>query len=151
MTQEEKQLLLKDLCARLPYGLCIRVDDAEEYDLMESVTHRCISVYNGERKYTDKISTYNLDYHIVKPYLRPMSSMTEEEKEELKELIDSEEVDEKGVYFLEGGTLEDYLSEFSYKLCNIINDWLNAHHFDYRGLIEKGLALPAPEKMYKFD
>ena len=65
----------------------------------------------------------------IMPYLRPMSNMTEEEKKVYKEI--------------------------SVCLCGEIVaktmiDWLNEHHFDYRGLIEKGLALEAPEGMYKF-
>ena len=66
----------------------------------------------------------------VKPYLRPMSSMTEEEKAEYHSLCDSY----YGIYF---DTVDSI-------------DWLNAHHFDYRGLIEKGLAIEAPEGMYKY-
>lgn len=69
----------------------------------------------------------------VKPYLRPMSSMTEEEKEELRD---------KNILIAvsTSGTVETTIGGF---------DWLNAHHFDYRGLIPMGLALPAPEGMYQ--
>ena len=62
----------------------------------------------------------------IKPYLRPMSSMTEEEKGEYYNSYDWE-------YFEEGTSF----------------DWLNENHFDYRGLIKKGLALEAPDNMYK--
>ena len=61
------------------------------------------------------------------PYLRPMSSMTEEERKEYQAFFNYDGVEYP----------EEYI------------DWLNAHHFDYRGLIEKGLALEAPEGMYK--
>ena len=74
--------------------------------------------------------------------------MTEEEKEELKTLFDAEEVTSDSICYLEGGTLVEYLSRISYSFCSEIIDWLNAHRFDYRGLIEKGLALEAPEGMY---
>ena len=67
-----------------------------------------------------------------KPYLRPMSSMTEEEKKELNNVLEFQ-----------------YYSDDSC-MCES-TDWLNAHHFDYRGLIERGLALEAPEGMYKTE
>ena len=66
----------------------------------------------------------------IKPYLRPMSSMTDDEKKEYVNFF--EDID--GYVYSIDATIEI--------------DWLNAHHFDYRGLIEKGLALPAPEGMY---
>ena len=74
----------------------------------------------------------------VKPYLRSLSKMTKEEKEELKILVDAEEVTTDFFGFLEGGTLEEYVSRVSYSLCCLILDWLLLHHFDVRGLIPKG-------------
>ena len=120
MTQEEKQLLFKDLCARLPYGV---------------IVHRY-----SDNCYSDKcdISIDNVDDFVYfleysegeefKPYLRPMSSMTEEERIKYESLYDC--IDE--------GLIKVF-------------DWLNAHHFDYRSLIEKGLALEAPDGMYKIN
>lgn len=75
--------------------------------------------------------------------------MTEEEKSELKEYLGAEEVDCNGVGYIEGGTLEDYFSTIPYSLCSYVIDWLNKKCFDYRGLIPIGLALEAPEDMYK--
>jgi len=75
--------------------------------------------------------------YIIKPYLRPMSSMTEEEKKEYNSVVFKHEFyngDEENILYYE---------DFDYLM-----DWLNAHHFDYRGLIEKGLAIEAPEGMY---
>ena len=89
----------------------------------------------------------------IKPYLRPMSSMTEEELRELNDKYGSIAyffIQEPPYYHglqaqhSDIGSIE--ISEFSK-----IYDWLNAHHFDYCGLIEKGLALEAPEEMYKID
>jgi hypothetical protein len=76
----------------------------------------------------------------ARPYLRPMSSMTEEEKEELRQQF---------CYEWEENITElmDYSIEIGDADCFI--DWLLEHHFDYRGLIEKGLALEAPKDMYK--
>ena len=103
MTQEEKDLLLKDLCARLPYG--VKVTNGIHTITLTPCSDTSIIIKNE---------------HIL-PYLRPMSSMSEEERRYLQKL------------------------PFPYDFV----DWLNAHHFDYRGLIPKGLALEAPEGMYK--
>lgn len=142
MTQEEslKQLLLKDLCARVPYVTFVYVEwhETEELEICEGCEdeeeepniHTLISCdYYGECSLDDNL--YKTIYDI-KPYLRPLSSMTAEEKEDF------------GVPFTSEGlvTLADTVECI---------DWLNAHHFDYRGLIEKGLAIEAPEGMYKTE
>lgn len=120
MTQEEKQLLLIDLCARLPYGLiCKELGQAKKLLSVSPSKAYGITLDNGE--YTRG----NYKIGDIKPYLRPMSSITEEEEKEFEETLQYTQY-----------TLESY-------------DWLNAHHFDYRGLIKKGLALEAPENMYK--
>jgi hypothetical protein len=134
MTQEEKDLLIKDLCARLPYGvLC---------DFVYNIGHpqKLLSISPGE-KYQIHLDSdeyvfgsgksYGPSETIVdniKPYLRPMSSMTDEEKEyviHLAELPCAAQICEKKV------------------------DFFNSHHVDWRNLISKGLALEAPEDMYK--
>ena len=123
MTQEEKQLLLKDLCARLPYG---------------------VKVKSSRRQMIVTLSLDIMtDFHLgctVKPYLRPMSSMTEEEKEEIRQQF---------CYEWEESVIE--LMYYSIKIedTDCFIDWLLKHHFDFRGLIEKGLALEATEEMYK--
>lgn len=121
MTREEKDLLIKDLCARLPYGVRARFCDGVKEEIDDVWD---IDMFSG---------AINADYIIddVKPYLRPMSSMTDEETEEYKQFLED----------IEG---------YAYSIdCVPQIDWLNSHHFDYRGLIEKGLALEAPEGMYK--
>ena len=106
MTQEEKQLLLVDLCARLPYEVKIQVNEWTSLDTVLKVGH-VARLINGDIE--------------LKPYLRPMNSMTEEE-----------EIYYNTVYT----TLKFYEKE----------DWLNAHYFDYRGLIERGLAIPVTKE-----
>ncbi len=113
MTQEDKELLLKDLSARLPYGVMLRIAG---HDV--NLTTYNTWIYFGT---TDEAREY------IKPYLRPMSSMTKEEWAEYDSL--SEACKESGYY-------------------DVIVDWLNSHHLDYRHLIEKGLALEAPKDMY---
>ena len=112
MTQEEKQLLIKDLCARLPYRVRARFCDGVKEEIDDVWD---IDMFSG---------AINADYIIddVKPYLRPMSSMTEEEEA-----------------FVYNGHIEFWIRE----------DYCNEHHLDFRGLIPMGLALEAPEGMYK--
>jgi hypothetical protein len=113
MTQEEKSLLLKDLCARLPYGVKVTWDGKHPLTVTPHI-------------YCAILSEDNIN-NLPKLLLRPISSMTEEEKNE---------------HF--GRTMTIDIVQTSKEVI----DWLNAHHFDYNGLIEKGLALEAPEGMY---
>lgn len=123
MEENLKQLLLKDLCARSLYGLICsiyRIDDCNVGWRDEKLTGYFMigteyEFYFGE----SPISIDNI--FKIKPYLRPLSSMTEEERKYFRKLA------------------------FPYDFV----DTLNKHHFDYRNLIEKGLALEAPEDMYK--
>ena len=135
MTQEEKQLLLRDLCARLPYGLQIHITSDECDDGFQS------GEFDNTLRY-HHLEAFVCDRIEIKPYLRPMSSMTEEERRYLLEEFGFDED-------LENWELNDFGS-YVYRNVNVLPlfDWLNAHHFDYRGLIEKGLALEAPEGMY---
>ena len=133
MTREDKQLLLKDLCARLPYEVKILQGGV----IIETLQSICKV---GDNDYTVNPITndmYNGFYiEQVKPYLRPMSSMTKGEEKEYSELWD----------------LQDrFPTDADIRFKIDVFDWLNAHHFDYRGLIEKGLALEAPEGMYKTE
>ncbi len=128
MTQEDKQLLLKDLCGRLIYEL---------KGLHRGVVQRLLIMDSfGSYQVNGYDAWFNLDSVPFKPYLRPMSSMIEEEVEEFAAL---ESID------ILGGNTKITCVELSIDAI----DWLNAHHFDYRWLIEKGLALEAPEGMYK--
>ena len=126
MTQEDKQLLLRDLSARLPYGVKMRYKDDSGYEVLCQIDTFYTDV-DGFCCLLRTTSPYGAfqDLNELKPYLRLMSSMTEEEEREFEETLQYTQY-----------TLESY-------------DWLNAHHFDYRDLIEKGLAHEAPEDMYK--
>lgn len=108
MTKKEKQLLLIDLCGRLPYG--VKLDNGLKLRSIDVLTG-VISCSGSDRK-----------IDCIKPYLRPMSSMTEEEKA-----------------FVYNGHIEFWVRE----------DYCNKHHLDCWGLIEKGLALEAKPEMYK--
>lgn len=117
MIQEEKQLLLKDLCARQPYGVKVEIDGYGTHIL------KCI---DGDTISTDRGINYPL--RLVKPYLRQMPDIQDPLLNELDDLIANKKF---------------------YEITTISQDWYNKHHFDYRGLIEKGLALEAPEGMYE--
>lgn len=149
MTTEEKQLLFKDLCARVPYGVKINVRN--NYTLtMEDIELTPYHIVTA---------SYEIEYLGLRPYLRPMSSMTEEEKAEFLNLIFDKDakyfyIDEEGL--IDGKTsnlMDEGLNYPAFCPVNIViyTDWLNSHHFDYRGLIEKGLALEAEEGMYKTE
>ena len=133
MKPDDKELLLKDLCARLPYG--VKVTFAES-----SGREDCI--LNSQHLN----STYAIEYLGLKPYLRPMSSMTEEEKKEFIEHA-GYEIEES----VNGRHYEYYLKDF----CGTPNnpsvntdgvDWLNKNMFDHRGLIDKDLAIEVTEE-----
>ena len=119
MKQEDKELLFKDLCARLPYNVICQVE-FKENGKYNSKVMLLSGIFTDEAYFTTKGgSIYSNEY---KPYLFPISRMTEEEKLMYEGLMI--------------GT-----DSIPYMLDVI--DWLNSHHFDYRGLIEKGLAIDA--------
>ena len=131
--QKETQLLLIDLCARLPYDPRVYVDENLPRLKLGAAT---------------RVWEYIAVDKPCKPYLRPMSSMTEEE---------AVEVDSMGFAYWTTMINNDLRSRGPMSLLDAIIthhkmvkliDWLNAHHFDYRGLIPMGLALEAPEGMY---
>ena len=137
MTQEDKELLLKDICSRLPYGIKASYYGAEEacetWDEIEGVT------LDG---FVD-IGQYSLPIERIKLYLFPLSSMTDEEEKEYNILRDDVQT-----YHYEFGDIVDDV-----ELCDNWEsiDYLNAHHFDFRGLIEKSLALDATNlDIYEF-
>lgn len=141
MTEEDKTLLLKDLIARLPYGVKIALKNNGSYhhdnvakkgditiDKLKGFTGSYFNIYHSNPLDWDWYDD-DIDIEDIKPYLFPLSSMTEEQWKEYQTLkmTDWVEGDINGV-FINAGT---------------ITDWLNKNHFDYRGLIEKGLAIDA--------
>lgn len=140
MEEKNKQLLITDLCARLPYGVWVECCGVSGKLDNIWLTH----FYNGGNTVVDVNGNtdffHDSDYFDItkiKPYLRPMSSMTDEEDLEFIGI---------GLLVVNYGTNGN--AKHKCKLSIPETDWLNAHHFDYRGMIEKGLALPAKEGMY---
>ena len=131
MTQEDKELLLQDLCARLPYGVVVHADDV---DIKLDRNHRGLGVlyYEHYSEEAKKNCGYNEEDfsiiisgcfygHDIKPYLFPLSSMTEEQKKEEYEIC----------------------KEFIIGYESNLIDFYNKYHLDYRGLIPKDLAIDA--------
>lgn len=123
MTQADKELLLRDLCSRLPYGVMLNID---YYDLQG----------DGKLKNRDVVLSYgnigycsdNTNWVSVKPYLRPMSSMTEEEIETYRIIIKS---------LLKNSVTDNIATLYNF---------LNSKHLDYNGLIHLGLAIEVTEE-----
>lgn len=132
MTNEEKQLLLKDLCGRLPY---VTYYDLSYYGHKTRAVLQEFIATKESLKSLVKVNTIvePIPYENIKPYLRPLSSMTEEEKTLMAAICLKNAI----------GNVEEAVSELS--------DFYNSRHFDYRGLIPMGLALEAPEDMYKTE
>ena len=114
MTKQDKDLVYKDISARLPYDVIVHVTDPSTRT-HDTYLHEAILARLGNNQ------------AIVKPYLRPMSSMTEEEVDEFTQF--------------------DVYADGEYVMPNYeAIDWLNANHFDYCGLIPKGLAIAVTEQ-----
>lgn len=143
MTQEQKQLLLQDLCGRLPYGLkvCIKLPNHQEKIFEEQVGDLKELTRYGEYLVNSKGIDYRSFELDIKPYLRPMSSMTEEEKEHLQTLHD----------IISDENYGDGFSPAAWEAILDFNNYCREHHLDNGGLITLGLALEAPEEMYKID
>lgn len=126
MTQEEKDLLIQDLCGRLPYGVKY-VRDAWNYECDQEMS--VVEVLEDIDK--EGYINYHKVYGVwdIKPYLRHMSDMTRDELDLYSRYLDTQR-------YIGTPILTDLL------------DWLNANHFDFRNLIERGLALEAPKDMY---
>jgi hypothetical protein len=151
MTQEEKEILIKDLSCRQPYGIKVQIDQQglQEHDnywngwnldkeaqevsgvLKYGVTLDCMAMVDGV-----------IPFEFVRSYLFPMSSMTEEQKEEFNNILSSVGL----CYAYDADNSIIIFSNSNYNKNNYISDfdkievWLNKNHFDYSGLIPMGLA-----------
>ena len=122
MTQEDKDLLLKDLCARMPYGVKVAFfnEDLTYHSEPKTLTGiECINNLNYSSLEDEDGNTTIVEF--IKPYLFPMSSMTKEQKKYIR-------------------------SNYTFGATHELFDWLDKNHFDYRGLIEKDLAIDATNK-----
>ena len=129
MTQNERDLLIKDLSARLPYGVkCVSgVDDATL--IVEGINPNCCGASEVQVTYERSGINFDTTISAIKPYLFPLSSMTGEQKREYARLLT----------YTSSIEMIQISGESTY-------DWLNKNMFDWRGLIPKGLALDATGK-----
>ena len=135
MNKEDRELVFRDLSARLPYGVRVKVrtkDGLIEEGVLD-LAHNYGDVFL-DAFYLNKIAD-------IKPYLRPMSDMTDEERKEYYETMD------KYTHRLYPDSA-DFSEHTEYSWKTETFDFLNANQLDYRGLIGKGLALRASEGMY---
>ena len=148
MTQEEKELVLQDLACRLTYSVKAHYKYYDFFGGEEQLADEgdgIITAVDTNLGNPIKINGYYIEVENVKPYLRPMSSMTEEEFKEYDKAVDLDVADSSE-------TLKANLKAKSRVRVSKWyhgNDCLNKNMFDYRGLIPMGLALEAPEGMYK--
>lgn len=125
MTQEEKDLLLKDLCARLPYWVKVKVKYYDD-------DWKLLAIYTNSTTYATRDIGYPIETYFedCKPYLFPLSSMTEEQKKEYRKVCE-----------LDTEILSKHpMDETPFPALYNSHDWLNKNHFDIYGLIPIGLA-----------
>lgn len=147
MIKEEKDLLIQDLCSRLPYGVKIELRNSRIYhheniskgnrntiDKLKGFTGKYFTIYHDD-PLDWSWSDSDIEVEDIKPYLFPMSSMTDEQYDEMYNYC--YEVEKEASKFSNGGLKIIY----NYELVKF--DWLNKNHFDWRGLIPMGLAIDA--------
>ena len=135
MTREDKDLVLKDLCGRLPYGVKCYIPEANDTSILGCIQEDGVNTLFDFWEDSRKIQYWHQLYiSEFKPYLFPLSSLTEEQKTEL--------FDE--VVELELKAINDEINHTDALMFEI--DWYHKNHIDYRGLIDKGLAIDATDK-----
>lgn len=143
MTRQNKELLLKDLCARLPYGVKVHakyVDtdidtEVEKVGVLSMVDKDAVIAFTSD---DTNYYNYYVAIHEVKPYLIPLSSISEELKNFIRWKLTTPKYDS-----FDKESLEDLLNSNMQ-----VVHYCYEHHLDINGLIERGLALEAPEGMY---
>ena len=147
LTQENKRLLLMDLSSRLPYGVKV----CFKYDVLMGETTEELTP-----SLIEKFNNLSGELYQLKPFLRPLSSMTEEERKELRNILCWNFAPEDCPIFENDFSVTTFHSynereqnEY-YDMSTMLTyfNFLNTNHFDYRNLIPMGLALPATEGMY---
>jgi hypothetical protein len=152
MTQEEKDLLLKDLCARLPYEAHVYIE-FENGNILDD------TVLNAQYIH-DWMAVPSCQNMAIKPYLRPISTMTSNELDELIKrlnhtsagrIINKENFQIMPVLNVVWFTNMKEYECVSTRMMSIVIDFLNEYHFDYNDLISMDMAIEAPKDMYKID
>lgn len=134
MTQEDKELLFKDLCTRLPYHPRVKVwlkDGTTEEGALD-LEHNYGDVLRDAFYYNEIVK--------IKPYLFPLSSITKKQLFEVQEILGKNEIEIKDRFL---SIIDSDRNTISYSEILAVLEWFNKNHFDYRDLIEKGLAIDA--------
>lgn len=153
---KDRKLLFIDIMGRIPYGTKFR------FELGKNDFKTISFNEDPELPHLDEIYSYWVRKGFILPYLRPLSSMTEEEIEELDEMSFQTKTGSFKNYIHLTPNFTGFLGKVKFDpktaspeisgicIADVIRyiNWLNEHHFDYRGLIEKGLAIEAPKDMY---
>lgn len=137
MTLEDKLLVLKDLCMRIPYGVFIKSFSGDDYGPVIDICYpQGVVAYMGQKQ-----DAYSDDFLA---YLRSTYSLSKEELIEARRL---------GIHFVDSdkGPIFDGFGNIGAEAQLEALEWLLKNHIDFRGLIEKGLALEAPKDMYKTE
>ena len=134
--REKRELLLQDLSARVPFGVIAKCGQDKDPVTIKLVDFEDEQVCTSHYLCWDSID-------IIKPYLRPLSSMTEEERKEMSAAIQRDRVEPYGE--IKSSGVDNLLLCTARQATNLIV-WFNMKHFDYRGLIEKGLAIAVTEE-----
>ena len=137
MNKEEKELLLRDLCNRLPYNVMCQVEFKEDGKYNSKVM-LLSGIFTDEAYFTTKGgSIYSNEY---KPYLFPLSSMTSEQLFEVQEIMGKNEIEIEDGFF---NIIDSSRNTITYLEILAVLEWFYKNHFDINGLIEKGLAIDA--------
>lgn len=154
MTEQEKELLTKDLCARLPYYNGFTVE-------WKGDTYNIIGVGFGRVTLIKPFMSVTAGSPLVeevRPYLRPMSDISDDEVEEIRSRLNELNIGRviDGHNFEKCCNILWFTRMFpnecvNHGMMSLVVDWLDAHNFDHRGLIDKGLAIKAPDGMYNIS
>lgn len=142
MTQEQKDILLKDLCARVPYGVKFKHEGRRTIGKVLSIyPHR---KWAGVIYFDDAINhPKECDMGDIKPYLFPLSSMTEEQLFEVQEILGKNEIKIEDSFLR---IVDSDRNTISYLEIRALLNWFYKNHFDIYGLIPIGLAIDATNK-----
>ena len=147
MDEKDKDLLMKDLCGRLPYGVKANVSGWDEEKQEEvNIPLRVYSIDTDGYLHFES-NDYDVNYYGIEHcalFLRPMSSMTEEECDMVEVILGDENIFD----FMRNGDIILKEGNFTQVMLSRLYDYFNSIHVDYRGLIPKGFAIEAPDGMY---
>lgn len=144
MTQNEKDLLMKDLCARLQYGVKCQVQE-DEYIYIGTLCRIEVDNKNGHLlDFVETISGLDCQVYLteVKPCLFPLSSLTKEHRNIISNKIREIQINNPPFGRIHDSGTDNLLNNITLCAQWLINYYIE-NHFDYNGLIEKGLAIDA--------